>query len=238
FVVIGAGFVGVELQGELTEFLHNARQAYPNVRAEDIRFELIEALPRIAPEFPESLVGYIEKILTQRGVKVRVKTKVDAIERGRVHLTGGETIESETIIVATGVVPSPLVEKLDLPKAHKGRIDVEPTMRVKGRTDVWALGDCATIPDPTGKPYPPLAQHALREAKVLAHNITAAIRGDELRPFVYRTKGLLASLGHFKGAGQVYGINIHGFFAWWVWRAYYLMQMPRWERKLRVVIDW
>lgn len=238
FTVIGAGFVGVELQGELTEFLDNARQSYPNISAQNIRYELIEALPRIAPEFPESLVGYIEKVLTGRGVNVRVNTKVDEIARGRVHLVGGETILSETIIVATGVIPSPLVAKLDLPKAHKGRIDVEATMQVKGRNDVWALGDCATIPDPAGKPYPPLAQHALREAKVLARNITAAIRGGKLEPFVYRTKGLLASLGHFKGAGQVYGVNIHGFFAWWVWRTYYLMQMPRWERKLRVVIDW
>jgi len=111
-------------------------------------------------------------------------------------------------------------------------------MRVHGTTNLWALGDCASIPDANGKPYPPLAQHALREAKQLAANIAATIRGEQPRPFIYRNKGTLAALGHFKGAGKVYGFSIYGFVAWWVWRTYYLTRMPRWSRRLRIVIDW
>ena len=103
---------------------------------------------------------------------------------------------------------------------------------------MWALGDCAVIPDPEGKPYPQLAQHALREARVLARNITAAVRGGALEPFVYQTMGTLASLGDFDGVGRVMKFKVRGFIAWWVWRSYYLMQMPRFERKLRIVLDW
>jgi NADH dehydrogenase len=111
-------------------------------------------------------------------------------------------------------------------------------MRSKSHPEVWSVGDCAVIPDPAGKPYPQLAQHALREAKVLASNITAAIRGGPLQPFVYETMGTLASLGDYQGVGRVMKWKIRGFIAWWVWRSYYLMQMPRFERKLRIVLDW
>jgi len=115
---------------------------------------------------------------------------------------------------------------------------VDGTMRSKSRPNVWAIGDCALIPDPDGKPYPQLAQHALREARVLASNITAAIRGEQTKPFVYRTLGTLASLGDYQGVGRVMKFKVRGFIAWWVWRTYYLFQMPRFERKLRIVLDW
>jgi NADH dehydrogenase len=111
-------------------------------------------------------------------------------------------------------------------------------MRVKDRAGVWALGDCASIPSPGGKPYPPLAQYALREAKVLAANIVATIRGGELRPFVYETIGLLTALGRYKGIGRIRKLRLKGFAAWWVWRSYYLFQMPRWSRRLRIMVDW
>ena len=112
-------------------------------------------------------------------------------------------------------------------------------MRCKGLPrSLGPLGDCANIPDPTGKPYPELAQHALREAKVLGRNITAAIRNQPLEDFIYETKGTLAALGHFKGAGKIGKIEISGFIAWWVWRTYYLLQMRGWARKIRIVIDW
>jgi NADH dehydrogenase len=125
-----------------------------------------------------------------------------------------------------------------LPKDHKGRVQTDATMRVQGTADIWALGDCAAIPDATGKPYPPLAQHALREAKQLAANIAATVSGQSPKPFIYHNKGTLAALGHFKGAGKVYGISIYGFVAWWVWRTYYVSQMPKWSRRLRIIIDW
>lgn len=238
FVVVGGGLVGVELMGELTTFVKSVSRLYKHVDAREIRFEMIEAGPHIAPEFDEKLADYSAGVLKRRGVTIRTNTRVEAIHADSIELPDGQTIAARTIIVATGVAPSPLVTELPVEKDHKGRVKTEPTLRLPGRQNVWALGDCALIPDPSGKPYPPLAQHALREATQLARNITAALRGGQLEPFVYSSKGTLAALGHFKGAGKVYGINIHGFVAWWVWRTYYLLRMPHWSRRLRVVIDW
>jgi NADH dehydrogenase len=241
FVVVGAGFVGVEIAGELTEFLPNIARAYRNISEREIRYELIEAGPRVAPEFEEAMSAYVVKVLGRRGMSIRVNTLVERIEPGRVILKGGEAIESETILVATGVTPSKLVAELPVEKNHKGAIIVDAMMRVKDRQGVWALGDCAAIPSPDGRTYPPLAQFALREAKVLAGNIVASLRGagdDAAKPFVYETQGLLASLGRYTGVGKIRWFRIHGFFAWWVRRTYYLMQMPQWSRRVRIVIDW
>ena len=238
FVVVGAGLVGLELIGELTSFIRNVSELYKHVDADQVRFEMIEAGPRIAPEFDDKLADYSAGVLERRGVRLRVNTPAKAIRPDGVELPDGTMIEAQTVVVATGVAPNPLVAQLPIEKDKKGRALADATMRLKGRADVWAVGDCAIIPDPSGKPYPPLAQHALREARQLALNITAALEGRAPAPFIYQSKGTLAALGHFKGAGKVYGISIHGFVAWWVWRTYYLSRMPRWSRRLRVVIDW
>lgn len=238
FIVVGGGLVGVELMGEITTFVPSVARLYKHVDANEVRFEMIEAGPHIAPEFDDKLAEYSAGVLKRRGVQIRTNTRVKAIHSDSIELPDGQTIAARTIIVATGVAPSPLVAGLAVDKDHKGRVKTDATMRVSGQSNLWALGDCALIPDPSGKPYPPLAQHALREAKQLAENITAVLRGGQAKPFVYSSKGTLAALGHFKGAGKVYGINIHGFVAWWVWRTYYLMRMPHWSRRLRVVIDW
>jgi NADH dehydrogenase len=238
FVIIGGGFVGVELTAELQAFTKRLAKAYPNIQPSDIRIELIEAASRIAPEFDEKLVDYTADLLQRRGINIRVNTKVDAVEQGRVKLPSGEVIAAETVVVATGVVPAPVLKDLDVEKDRRGAIVVNATMRSATRPELWALGDCASIPSPSGKPYPALAQHALREAKVLAANIAAALEGKQLKPFIYETVGNLAALGHYSGVGKVYGIRIKGFIAWWVWRSYYLMQMPQWRRRIRVMVDW
>jgi NADH dehydrogenase len=238
FVIVGGGLVGVELMGELTTFVQSVSRLYKHVDASEVRFEMIEAGPHIAPEFDDKLAEYSAGVLQRRGVKIRNNTRVKAIHSDSVELPDGETIAARTIILAAGVAPSPLVAGLPVEKDKKGRVMTDPTLRVIGRDNVWALGDCASIPDPSGKPYPPLAQHALREATQLAENITAALRGGQTKPFIYSSKGTLAALGHFKGAGKVYAFNIHGFIAWWVWRTYYLLRMPHWSRRLRIVIDW
>jgi NADH dehydrogenase len=238
FIIVGAGLVGVELIGEMTEFLHNVRKSYPNVTCKDLKFELIEAGPRIMPELDEDLAQYAADVLRRRGVNIRLNTRVGSIEENRLQLEDGQILMAETIIVATGVAPSPLVAGLPIEKDHRGRAVVDSTLRSGQRPNLWALGDCATVPDPQGKPYPPLAQHALRQARVLAGNITAALRGAPLKPFAYKSLGTLAALGHYQGVGRVLGFKIRGFVAWWVWRSYYLFQMPRWSRRIRIMLDW
>ncbi len=238
FVVIGGGLVGVELFGELTAFADEIVRFYPGIDREEVRFFLFERGPRILPEIEEKLAAYAARVLgKRRGAAIRPGAVVRSIEPGRVHLEG-ETIEADTIVLSAGIVPSPVLAGLDLEKDRRGNVVVDATMRVPARPEVWALGDCARIPDPQGKPYPWLAQHALREGRVLARNITAAMDGKPLQPFVFETLGIMASLGHARGLGKVLGVPLYGFLAWWARRTYYLVQMPRWSRRLRIVIDW
>jgi len=238
FVIVGAGLVGVELVGELTEFVQRLADTYPRVDRRLIRFHLIEAGPKVLPEMEDDLAEHAARVLRRRGVQILTSTPVQVIEPGIVHLPDARRIDAATIIVATGVLPSPLLQQVAVEKDRKGRVMVDATMRAKAHPSVWALGDCAHIPDPAGKPYPSLAQHAMREARVLAQNIVAAINGQPLGPFVYSTLGTLAALGHYDGVGRVWKFKLRGFAAWWVWRSYYLMQMPRWERRIRIMLDW
>jgi NADH dehydrogenase len=149
-----------------------------------------------------------------------------------------ETIAAETIILAAGVIPNPVVASLPVDKDKRGHIVVDGAMRCPSHPEVWALGDCASIPGPDGKPYPNLAQHALREAKVLGRNIIGALNGTPPQPFIYNTLGMMGSLGHSKAFGQLLKMRVHGLVAWVVRRTYYLLQMPGWSRRLRIVIDW
>jgi NADH dehydrogenase len=240
FIVVGAGLVGVELMGEFTEFVQSIAASYKNARQQLPQFHLIEAGPRLLPELDEDLATFAQRTLERRGVRVHLNSPVREIARDRVTLQDATVIEGDTIVLCAGVAANPLLADLPLAKDRKGRIATDATMRSTSHPSVWAIGDCASIPDPSGKPYPQLAQHALREAKVLAHNVACAIRGrtSEYRNFVYENLGTLAALGHFNGVGRVLMFKVRGFIAWWVWRSYYLSQMPRFERKLRIVLDW
>jgi NADH dehydrogenase len=238
FVVIGGGLVGVELFGELTAFADEIAPLYKNVNRDEVRFILLEAGERIVPEIDPALAEYGARVLgRRRGADVRTHVPVRAIEPGQVRLPDG-TIEAETIILAAGIVPSPVVAGLPVEKDRRGHIVVDGTMRCPTRPEVWALGDCASVPAPNGKPYPKLAQHAQREAKVLARNIRAVLDGRPPQPFVYDTLGMMGSLGHAKAFGQLLKVQVHGAPAWLVRRTYYLLQMPGWGRRLGIVINW
>jgi NADH dehydrogenase len=241
FIVVGAGLVGVELMGEFTEFVQSIAASYKNARQQLPQFHLIEAGPRLLPELDESLAAYAQRTLERRGVRVHLNAPVRQIGKDRVTLQDGTVIDGDSIVLCAGVAANPLLADLPLAKDRKGRVATDATMRSTSHRGVWAIGDCASIPDPSGKPYPQLAQHALREAKVLAYNLACAARGgqnSEYRNFVYENMGTLAALGHFNGVGRVLKFKIRGFLAWWVWRSYYLSQMPRFERKLRIMLDW
>ena len=190
------------------------------------------------PEIDPKLADYASRMLGEQiGTDIRTNTRVRAIEPGKVHLTN-ETIEAGTIILAAGIVPNPIVADLPVEKDKRGHIVVDGTMRCKSHPEVWAIGDCAFIPGPEGKSYPPLAQHALREAKVLARNVFAVLNGQQPQPFIYDTMGMMGSLGHGKAFGQMLKVRIHGFAAFFVRGAYYLLHMPGVSRRLRIMIDW
>jgi NADH:ubiquinone reductase (H+-translocating) len=238
FVIIGGGLVGVELFGELTALVDEITPLYRHVSRDEVRFVLLQAGDRIMPEIDTKLADYGARVLGgRRGAEIRVHAPVRAIAPGRTHLPD-ETIEAETIVLAAGIVPNPVVAGLPVDKDKHGHIVVEGAMRCKSHPEVWALGDCALITAPDGKPYPNLAQHALREAKVLAHNVCAVLNGRPPRPFVYNTLGMMGSLGHSQAFGQLLKVRVHGFLAWFVRRTYYLLQMPGWSRRLRIMSDW
>jgi NADH:ubiquinone reductase (H+-translocating) len=236
-VVIGGGLVGVELLGELSAFADDVLRFYPRIRREEMRFLLFEAGVRILPEIDAELGTVAMRVLQQRGADIRVATPVRSIEPGRVHLSN-ETIDAGTIVLAAGIVPSTIASAIPVMRDQRGRIAVDETMRSRSHPNVWALGDCATIPGPDGRPYPALAQHTIREARQLARNVGAVVDGHAPSPFVFRSLGTLASLGHTRAVARVMGVRLTGFPAWWIRRTYYLFQMPRWDRRLRIVLDW
>jgi NADH dehydrogenase len=236
-VVIGGGLVGVELLGELTAFADDVLRYYPRLRREEVKFHLLEASARILPEVDEKLAADAVRVLRKRGADIHASTPVRSIQPGLVH-TANETIQAGTIILAAGIVPSAVAARIPVEHDRRGRIVVDATMRSRSHPEIWAMGDCAEIPGPDGRPYPALAQHATREGRHVAENVAAAIEGRAVTPFVFRMLGTMASLGHSRAVAQILGVRVTGFIAWWVRRTYYLMQMPRWDRRLRVVLDW
>jgi NADH dehydrogenase len=236
-VVIGGGLVGIELLGELTAFADDVLRFYPRLRRDEIRFLLLEAGPRVLPEIDEALADVAVRVLQRRSADIRVSTPVRSLEPGRVHVTDA-IIDAGTIVLAAGIVPSAIATAIPVEHDQRGRIAVDGTMRSRSHPNVWALGDCAAIPGPDGRTYPALAQHTVREARHLARNVQAAIDGRAVTPFVFRPLGTMASLGHTRAVASVFGFRITGFLAWWTRRTYYLFQMPRWDRRLRIVLDW
>jgi len=238
FAIIGGGLVGVELFGELTAFVDGIAPLYKHVNRDEVRFVLLQGADRVMPEINPKLADYGARVLgKRRGAAIRTNAHVRTIEPGKVCLPD-ETIAADTIILAAGIVPNPVVAGLPVEKDRRGHIVVDGTMRCHSHPEVWALGDCASIPAADGKPYPNLAQHALREAKVLARNLFGVLNGRPPQSFVYDTLGMMGSLGHGKAFGQLLQVKVRGILAWFVRRTYYLLQMPGWGRRLRIMIDW
>lgn len=238
FIVIGGGLVGVEVFGELTSFAGDILRYYPHIRPEELRFELFQNSERILPEVGPELAEYAARVLRKRpGVSIRTNSPVLRIEPGRVYLKE-EELPAGTVILAAGIVPSPSVAALPTTKAKQGQIVVMNTLQIKEHPEVWALGDCASVPSPDGGHYPYLAQHAIREARRLALNLHAVLNGRQPEPFIYDTIGVMGSLGSFTGFGNVGSVRLRGFIAWWLRRSYYLLAMPRWSRRIRIIMDW
>jgi len=237
-VVAGGGFSGVETIAGINDFLHEASRFYRNLSKSQIRVVVIHPGEYILPELGEQLGRYAQKKLASRGVEIRVKSRVAAVRGREVELNDGTLIETNTLIWTAGTSPHPLTGVLPCP-SERGRVKVDECLRVEGFPGVWALGDCASVPDvTTGKTCPPTAQHAIRQGKTVARNIAAAIDGKPARPFRFKTLGLLAAIGRRTGVARILGIQFSGFLAWFLWRGIYLSKLPRLEKKVRVAIDW
>jgi NADH:ubiquinone reductase (H+-translocating) len=238
FVVAGGGFAGVETIAGINDFLREALKFYPHLHEEMLRVVLVHPGKVILPELNEKLGVYAQEKLGKRGVEVRLNTKVEAFTNDEVVLSDGERIPTYNLIWTAGTAPNPHLEGLPCRK-ERGRICTDEFMEVIGFENVWAVGDCAAVPDKqTGKFHPPTAQHAIRQGKILAHNIKAVIRGKKKKPFDFTTLGQLAALGRRTGVAQIMGFNFSGFIAWWLWRTIYLSKLPRFEKKVRVALDW
>ncbi len=239
FVVAGGGFAGVETVAALNDFVREALPFYPSVREEMLRVILVHSGPVILPELGEALGRYTQKVLTGRGVDIRLNTRVKGVTEENVSLVDSSSIPTRNLVWTAGTAPSPLIFSLPCMKAG-GRLLVDQFLRVPDWPNLWAVGDCAFVPDMRnpGKSHPPTAQHAMREGKIVAQNIVAALVDRPLKSFSFRTIGLLASIGRRMGVARIFGFNFSGFFAWWLWRTVYLSKLPGLDKKIRVAFDW
>jgi NADH dehydrogenase len=227
-VVVGGGFTGVEATGEFVELFHSV-----------LRIVLIEAGDVLLPGLPPRMGSYSAANLRKRGVEIRTGDGVASADDDGIVLQSGARIETATIVWSAGVAPAPTIGGSPLPRTKRGAIVVGRDFLIEGFKDIWALGDCAAIPDGAGGFYPLTAQHAIREGPVLADNLIATLRGAATKPFSFNALGMMASLGARRAVAQLPGNRVlTGFLAWFLWRSYYLLRLPGLDRKLRVAFDW
>ena len=240
FVFVGGGYAGVEALAELEDMARDACRAYDNVRPEDMRWVLIEATDHILPEVGSDMGRYTVGELRNRGIEVRLETRLDSAANRHLVLSDGEEFDADTLVWTAGVKPNPVVAASDLPIDERGRVKGTAQLTVEGVADAWAAGDCAAIPDLTkpGSYCGPSAQHAVRQARLLGDNIAATLRGGSPREYRHAYAGSVASLGLHKGVAQVYGIKVRGMLAWFIHRTYHVSRIPTLNRKVRVIADW
>jgi NADH:ubiquinone reductase (H+-translocating) len=245
FVVAGGGFAGVELAGALNDFAHGILADYPNLHPEDLRIVLVHSRDRILPELSETLGRYAQNRMEARGVSFRLNARLKDAQPGVVILSDGE-IHAETLVWTAGATPNPLLKSVPVEKDKRGAVVVDATLALPGHPGLWALGDCAAVSDAkTGKPCPPTAQFALREAQTLAKNIQSRLEGRPLQNFHFDSLGALCVVGHQTACAELTvpfvrdkSVRFSGFLAWLMWRGIYLSKLPGLERKIRVLMDW
>jgi len=235
FVFVGAGYAGVEALAELNDLARAALRYHPSLRDTPQRWVIVDAAPTILADIPRRLGMYAARRLERRGIEIHVGETLSSYDGETAVLSDGTTVPARTLVWTAGVKASPLLGDLGLPLDDRGRVRVDATLRVEGLGDVWALGDCAAVPNirTPGRTDPPTCQHALRQARRLAKNLEG-----EPRPYGYRMLGQVATLGRYKGIADVMGIHLSGFLGWFVARTYHLYALPLLSRKLRVVTDW
>jgi NADH dehydrogenase len=232
---------------EMEDMSKAALRYYPELSNADVRWVLVEATEKILPEVGERMGLYAADQLRSRGIDVKLKTMLESCVDGVIRLSDGDSFESDTIVWTAGVKPSPMLAHTDIPRDKKGRVSCLPTLQVVDPDGgvvpgAWSAGDCAAVPDLTsreaGALCAPNAQHAVRQAKVLADNVVATLRGQAVREYRHHYRGSVASMGLHKGVAQVYGVKVHGWPAWFLHRTYHVSRVPSLNRKIRVLADW
>ncbi len=245
-VVVGGGFAGIETFAELRSLASSLVRQYPTLKFEDTHFHLIEAMGRIMPEVSLKTAEWVVRDLDSRGAKIHLDTQLSSAVGGKIELSTGETFESDLIVWTAGVMANPFIRNTDLPIEERGRLRAQADLRIVGDdgpiADAWTAGDVAAVPDLSGGGVGgfcvPNAQHAVRQAKLLAKNIVAVIRGEAPRDYFHKNQGAVAGLGLYNGAFQSGKFAIKGFVAWVMHRGYHGLAMPMWERKFKVFGNW
>jgi NADH dehydrogenase len=242
FVVIGGGYAGVEVLAELEDMARYACRYYETIQPQDMRWVLVEATSRIMPEVSPEMGRYTATQLTHRGIEIFLNTRVTTMQDGHIVLDNGTEFDADTIVWTAGVKANPVLQRTDLPLDDRKRLRCTTTLQVVDNPDAFSAGDCAAVPDLTSNDpnatTSPSAQHAVRQAKVLADNIIAQLRGEPLQHYRHRYAGSVASLGLYRGVAEIYGIRLRGIGAWFMHRTYHLSRMPTFNRKVRIVADW
>jgi NADH:ubiquinone reductase (H+-translocating) len=238
YVFVGGGYAGLEALAELQDFAADAMDSYPRARLHGMRWILVEATDRVLPEIDLKLAEYAVRELRQRGIEVRLGTTLDAVDADTATLSTGEVVPTKTVVWTAGVRPHPSLARLNLPLDDRGRVRVDEQLRVEGLDGVWAVGDCAAVPERSGGFAPPTAQHGIRQARLVADNVAAALGGEAPRRYEYSSRTAFVNLGRYKAVGRIGGRTFSGFVAWWMARTYHLSQIPGMFRKIRAVIDW
>ena len=239
FIIIGAGFSGVEVGGAIQDFINASHKHYPHLHDEDLSVTMIHRSGLPLPEMDAALGRHTLKQMPKRGVKLILDTGVTEVDDTGVMTNNQGRIDGSTVICTIGTKPNPLMEKMDIP-IERGRIKVNADMSLPGHRNLWAVGDCALVPNAhDDKLAPPTAQFAIREGQQLANNIFRSVCGQSTQPFSYESKGSMATIGHLNGVAEVFGsIRVSGFPAWILWRAFYLSLMPTMAKKTRIFFEW
>jgi NADH:ubiquinone reductase (H+-translocating) len=238
YVFVGGGYAGLEALAELQDFAADAMDRYPRARLQGMRWILVEATDRVLPEIDPKLADYAVSQLRGRGIEIRLGTELEEVDAESARLSTGETVPTKTVVWTAGVRPQPSLSHLSVPLDDKGRVVVDDRLRVEGMEGVWAIGDCAAAPDVQGGYSPPTAQHGVRQARLTAKNIAAALHGQAPAPYSYSSRTAFVNLGRYKAVGQLGSFRFKGFVAWWLARTYHLSQIPGLFRKVRAVMDW
>jgi NADH dehydrogenase len=242
YVFVGAGYAGLEGLAELQDFTADVIELYPRCNVTGMRWILVEATERVMPEIGPKLAEFAVSELRGRGIEIRTRTTLDAVTQSTATLSDGEVVPTRTVVWTAGVKAHPVVGQFGLPLDERGRIVVDSHLQVDGFDDVWAIGDCAAVPDPArkGQPCPPTAQHAIRQGRVAGANVARALGGSHgrRRRFTYKTKGVFVDMGRRKAVATTGPITWSGMPAWMLARSYHLAAMPGAGRRARLLVDW